>query len=253
MRNKIIAGNWKMYLGSPSEALKLAKGLLDKQGEFRGVDVVLCPPATVLTSVCDVTKNSDIAVGAQNIYPKENGAYTGEISAVFLKDMGVKYVILGHSERRQYFNESDSFVNEKVKFVLSTELIPIMCVGETEQERERNETRAVVTRMVSGGMANLTSEQAKKVVIAYEPVWAIGTGKTAKSEDAQEVHSLIRELLAQMFNKDVADNLRIQYGGSVKPENAAELLSMPDIDGALVGGASLKLDSFSAIVMAGKA
>ena len=248
MRKKIIAGNWKMNLGSPAGARELAWGLVEKLGGNEDVDIVLCPPATALAAVVDATAKSKLEVGAQNLYPAAAGAYTGELSPQFVYDVGARYVILGHSERRQYFKETDAFINEKVKFALAGGLIPILCCGETEAEREKGETEAVVERHVRGGLAEISSDDAVKMVLAYEPVWAIGTGKTATKEQAQAVHAFIRGLLAKLYDSSVADKIRIQYGGSVKADNAKELLTQPDIDGALVGGASLKAESFVGIV-----
>lgn len=248
MRKLIIAGNWKMNAGTAASATELAKGVAAKHGATDAVDVVLCPPFTTLRETGAAIAGTQIALGAQNLYPKADGAYTGEIAADFLKDSGCAYVILGHSERRTYFKESNEFINEKVKFALANGLIPILCVGETEQEREEGRTEAVVEDHLRGGLAGISAEQARGVVIAYEPVWAIGTGKTATPEDAQAVHAFARNLLKQLYNEDIAEAMRIQYGGSVKPENAGELLTQPDIDGALVGGASLKADSFNGII-----
>ncbi|MBE7559113.1 triose-phosphate isomerase [bacterium] len=249
MRRKIIAGNWKMNLGTPQAAKELAWGLVEKLGTYKDADVVLCPPFTALPAVVDEVAESRIAVGAQNLYPEVSGAYTGEISPQFIRDIGCKYVIVGHSERRQYFGETDEFINRKVKLALELGLIPIMCCGETEAEREEGRTEEIVLRHVTGGLSGIHGDLAVKVVLAYEPVWAIGTGRTATPDQAQEVHAFIRDLLAKMFDAETAARFRIQYGGSVKPDNARDLLTRPDIDGALVGGASLKVDSFAGIVM----
>ena len=248
MRKLIIAGNWKMNAGAVAEAVALAQGITTKHGRTAAVDIVFCPPFTTLKEVRDVIAGTRIALGGQNLYPKANGAYTGEISPLFLLDAGCQYVIIGHSERRTYFKESNEFVNEKVKCALAHGLIPIMCIGETEQERLDGKTEAVVEDHLRGGLAGITAEQVRGMVIAYEPVWAIGTGRTATPEDAQAVHKFARELLAQLVDEETAQAVRIQYGGSVKPDNSHDLLTQPDIDGALVGGASLKADSFIGII-----
>ncbi|MGI6457705.1 MAG: triose-phosphate isomerase [bacterium] len=248
MRKLIIAGNWKMYAGDASGSTALAKGLAEKHGTTTAVDIVLCPPFTALREVSTAVKGSTIGVGAQNMYPRDEGAYTGEISPDYILDCGCQYVIIGHSERRTYFKESNEFINEKVKFALSKGLIPIMCLGETEQEREQGKTEAVVEDHIRGGLAGISASDVKKVVLAYEPVWAIGTGKTATPDDAQAVHAFARNLLSKLYDNATAQAIRIQYGGSVKPDNANSLLTQPDIDGALVGGASLKVDSFAAII-----
>jgi triosephosphate isomerase len=251
MRKIFIAGNWKMFKGTPSEAAHLAKGVAHACSEIDTVEAAVCPPATALAAVVEATQGTALGVGGQNLYPKDEGAYTGEISPVFLKEIGCTHVILGHSERRTIFKESDAFINEKVKAALAHGLVPILCCGETEQEREEGSTEKVVETHIRGGLAGLSTEEIGKLVIAYEPVWAIGTGKTATPDDAQKVHRFIRALLAELSNTETAGSIRIQYGGSVKPDNAAELLGQEDIDGALVGGASLKVDSFEAIVRAG--
>jgi len=250
-RKPIIAGNWKMYKGGIKESRDLALGLVKEVGSLEQVEVVLCPPATALLTVGESIKGSTIALGAQNIYPEGQGAFTGEISAEFLKELGCTYCIIGHSERRTIFAEPDEFINKKVLFVLKTGLKPILCCGETEAQRKQGVTEEVVRRHITEGLKGVTAEQMADVVIAYEPVWAIGTGLTAKSEDAEAVHKFIRQLLADLYSSKVSDGVRIQYGGSVKPDNAAELMSQPNIDGALVGGASLKVDSFATIVKAG--
>lgn len=248
MRKLIIAGNWKMNAGAAHAATELARGIADKHGQTDKVDIVLCPPFTSLRPVYEVIQGTKIGLGGQNLYPKANGAYTGEIAAEFLLDSGCRYVILGHSERRTLFKESNEFINEKVKFAFESKLIPIMCIGETEQEREQGKTEAVVEDHLRGGLAGLTAAQVQSMVIAYEPVWAIGTGKTATPDDAQSVHRFCRQVIAGLFDDATAQTVRIQYGGSVKAENANELLTQPDIDGALVGGASLKADSFIGII-----
>lgn len=249
MRKTIIAGNWKMYK-TIAEAIELANGVKRElfKTDFGAVQVVLCPVFTALSEVSEVLNESSIGLGAQDAYWLDEGAFTGEVSVKMLKDAGCSFVIIGHSERRQFFAETNETVNKKVKAVLACGLTPIMCVGETLAEREKNLTFKVLQDHVTGGLKDITADQASGIVIAYEPVWAIGTGKTATPAQAQEAHAYIRELLEKMYNKEVAGQMRIQYGGSVKPENTAELLAQPDIDGALVGGASLKVDSFTAII-----
>ncbi|MFA5394011.1 MAG: triose-phosphate isomerase [Candidatus Ratteibacteria bacterium] len=249
MRKPIIAGNWKMYK-NPAQAKTLAQEIkagLD-QAVLSGREVVLCPPFVDLTVVEEAVMGSGIVLGAQNFYPKEEGAFTGEISAPMLKELGVTYVIIGHSERRQYFREDDDFVNQKVLAALKSGLKPILCVGETWSEREANLTEKRIEAQLAGGLKDISSEGLSSLVVAYEPLWAIGTGKTATPRQAQDVHWFIRGWITAEFGKESADNLRIQYGGSVKAENAASLLTQPDIDGALVGGASLSAGSFLAIV-----
>ncbi|MEW6535969.1 MAG: triose-phosphate isomerase [Candidatus Auribacterota bacterium] len=247
MRKPIIAGNWKMNLNA-QESVALVTGLKRELAGVTDVEIAVCPPATLLTAVGSAIAGSNIALGAQNMYTQDSGAFTGEISPLMLLDAGCTYVILGHSERRQYFNETDAFINEKAKKALSHGLIPIICVGETLEQREAGITADVVSTQVKGCVAGLSADEMKKCVIAYEPVWAIGTGKTATTEQAQEVHAMIRSLLKKIFSDNVAQAVRIQYGGSVKPDNVSELMAQEDIDGALVGGASLKVDSFAKIV-----
>jgi triosephosphate isomerase (TIM) len=246
MRLKIIAGNWKMNKTNP-EALELTRGLISSIGQRDNPRVVICPPFTALMELAKLIKGSSIFLGAQNMYLKESGAYTGEISPGMLLTIGVSYVILGHSERREYFSESDSIVNAKVKLALKTGLIPIVCVGEKLADRESGKTEEVIGAQIDGSLSELTAEEIKKVVIAYEPVWAIGTGKTATPEMAQEVHCFIRDRVRSNYG-NLAEQITIQYGGSVNAENAKELLAQPDIDGALVGGASLKVDDFAKII-----
>jgi triosephosphate isomerase len=246
MRLKIIAGNWKMNKTNP-EALELTRGLIATIGQRDNPRIVICPPFTALPELAKLIKGSSIFLGAQNMYLKESGAYTGEISPGMLLTIGVSYVILGHSERREYFSESDSIVNTKVKLALKTGLIPIVCVGEKLADRESGKTEEVVGAQIDGSLSELTAEEIKKVVIAYEPVWAIGTGKTATPEMAQEVHCFIRDRVRSIYG-NLAEQITIQYGGSVNAENAKELLAQPDIDGALVGGASLKVDDFAKII-----
>lgn len=249
MRIKIIAGNWKMNK-TAAEAKLLVAGLRELLGDGPWpVEVVVCPPFTALPAVAEAIAGSAIGLGAQNLHPAASGAFTGEISAAMLRELGVRYVIAGHSERRTLFHETDADVNEKAKAALAAGLRPIVCVGETLQERESGRTEAVVTAQVKGSLADI-GEGLARCVVAYEPVWAIGTGLTATPAQAQEVHALIRRLLAGLANGQTANAVRILYGGSMKPGNAAELLAQPDIDGGLIGGASLKADSFAAIVEA---
>lgn len=250
MRAKIIAGNWKMYKTLPETAeliRGLARGIPSREP---ALTVVVCPPFTSLSLAGELVKGTALRLGAQNMSEHDEGAYTGEISGKMLRAAGCEYVILGHSERRQYFGESDELINRKAKKALAGGLRPILCVGETLEQREQGITSRVVGAQVRGVLAGLTAADMASVVLAYEPVWAIGTGRTATPEQAQEVHQGIRAQVEGLFSPQVAGALPIQYGGSVKPENAVELLSRPDIDGALVGGACLKVDSFSAIIRA---
>jgi triosephosphate isomerase (TIM) len=246
-RRPIIAGNWKMNKTSV-EARELASKLIPLVSGAKDREIVLGPPFTSLQTVAEAIKNTNISLSAQNLYWEDKGAFTGEISAEMLLDLGCKYVIIGHSERRQYFGETDETVNKKVKQALKKGLGPILCVGETLSEREAGRLTEVISRQVTGGLKDITAEDMKKVVIAYEPVWAIGTGKTATPEQANEVHALIREKVKSLYTAEIAGGLRIQYGGSVTPENVSSLMAKPDIDGALVGGASLKPESFAALV-----
>lgn len=245
-RKKIIAGNWKMHK-TIAEAQDLAMGIIRELADCREVDVVLCPPFTALRAVSDVITNTVIKLGAQNMHWENSGAFTGEISAAMLRDVFCHYVILGHSERRTLFHETDEMINRKVRTALSANLIPIVCVGETLEQREAGEARNVVRRQVETCLADL-GQSLKSVIIAYEPVWAIGTGRTATPEQAQEMHAFIRSALREMANAEIASAIRIQYGGSLKPGNAAELFAQPDIDGGLIGGASLEVRSFVEIV-----
>ncbi len=249
MRRKIVAGNWKMNK-TASEAAALIQGIKTEVEGIAKVDIVVCPPFTGLKDAAEACAGSNVALGAQNIHWEASGAFTGEVSAAMLKELGVKYVIVGHSERRQYFGETDETVNKRAKAALAAGLIPIVCVGETLAERDGGRMEEVVVRQTKEGLAGLGADLAK-VVIAYEPVWAIGTGRTASPAQAQDVHALIRRTLAELSSGDVANSIRIQYGGSMKPENAKELMREPDIDGGLIGGAALKADSFAAIVKAG--
>jgi len=247
MRKLFVAGNWKLN-NRLSEAVDLVNGLKREIGDVEEVDIAVCPTAVSLVEVVDTAVDSNIKVGAQNLYWEDSGAFTGEISAPLIKDAGAEYVIVGHSERRQFFGDTNAAVNKKIKAALSHGLLPIACIGESLQEREAGKTMDVIKEQCDGTFAGLTPQDMVKITIAYEPIWAIGTGKTATSAQAQEVHAFIRDWVHQAFDEETAEAVRIQYGGSVKPDNTAELLSQKDIDGALVGGASLKVDSFSAIV-----
>ncbi len=246
-RKPILAGNWKMNK-SRQESADLAKALVASVGDVTEAEVVICPVYTSLDAAIDAVKGSNIKVGAQNCHFEETGAYTGEISVAMLKEVGVEYIIIGHSERRQYFNETDKDINAKAKSIYKHGLIPIICVGETLEEREGNKTADVVSTQIKGCLADLPADKVAASVIAYEPVWAIGTGKTASKEQAQEVHAIIRKLVAELYDDATAEAVRIQYGGSVKPNNIGELMEQPDIDGALVGGAALDAESFTGIV-----
>lgn len=247
MRKPIIAGNWKLN-NTSKEAVELVTLLKRELSDIKDVDIVVCPVFTVLAEVSDTLYETNIEVGAQNLYWEDSGAFTGEISAPMIKDAGAAYVIIGHSERRQYFGETNETVNKKIKAALKHGLIPIVCVGEVLAEREANKTFDVIKNQCDGSFAEISKDDFEKLVIAYEPVWAIGTGKTATPDQAQEVHQFIRQWIQKKYGDKTASGLRIQYGGSVKAENIAELMAKPDIDGALVGGASLKADSFSKIV-----
>jgi triosephosphate isomerase len=246
MRKPIIAGNWKMYK-TLAEARDLVRELKQLLADVDSVEIVVGPPFTVLGAVVAELRGSNISVAAQNMYWEESGAFTGEISPPMIKDIGCTFVIIGHSERRQFFYETDATVNKKVKAALKVGLTPIVCVGETLEEREFGTTTKIVEQQIREGLEGLSSQEMEKIVIAYEPVWAIGTGKTATPEQAEEVHQLIRSLIAQNAGA-AAHAIRILYGGSVKPDNIDDLMAQPDIDGALVGGASLKADSFVRIV-----
>lgn len=247
MRKPIVAGNWKMNK-TCAEARALVDALKGELGNLQGVDVVLCPPATALQAVVGATTGTSMDVGAQNMHWEKSGAFTGELSAQMVVEVGCHYVILGHSERRQYFHETDEMVNKKTKAALAAGLHPIVCVGETLQQREAGETQKVVETQVRGSLAGIDAQGLLNTVVAYEPVWAIGTGKTASPAQAQEVHALIRGVLKEISDDHVAQSMRIQYGGSVKGSNARELFHQPDIDGGLVGGASLEAKSFVEIV-----
>jgi triosephosphate isomerase len=246
-RRPIIAGNWKMYK-TTIEAGDLAARLVALVAGVLDRDIVLAPPFTALSTVAAVMKGTNMALSAQNMFWEDKGAFTGEISAEMLLDLGCKYVIIGHSERRQFFGETDETVNKKVRQALNKGLLPIICVGELLKEREAGSANEVIDRQVTGALKDVNAAEMHKIVIAYEPVWAIGTGKTATPEQANEIHSFIRKKVEVAYGGTVADSLRIQYGGSVTPENVSTLMAMPDIDGALVGGASLKPESFAALV-----
>lgn len=246
-RKLIIAGNWKMNK-TVAEAVDLVSDLKRELAAVKEVDVVVCPPYTALSDVSKIVLDGNIRLGAQNMSEHGPGAYTGEIAPVMLKEFSVRYVILGHSERRQYQKESDELISVKARAAHAATLKPIVCVGETLEQREAGQTEAVIEGQVRGSLAGLTAEQMEETVLAYEPVWAIGTGRTATSQQAQEVHAFIRGLLVSMFGEAVAKRVRIQYGGSVKAANARELMSQPDVDGALVGGASLEARSFTEII-----
>ena len=248
-RRKLIAGNWKMNK-TAAEGAALAQEIVEAVGRETQVDVVVCPPFTALSAVGHVLEGQAVKLGAQNMHPQKNGAYTGEVSAEMLRGLYVTHVILGHSERRQYFAETDAFINQKVLAALAAELRPILCVGETLAEREAGRTLDVVRAQLEGALAGVKAEQLTSVVVAYEPVWAIGTGKVATTAQAQEVHAFIRERLAALFGAPLAQKVRILYGGSMKPANAPELLAQRDIDGGLIGGAALEARSFVDLVKA---
>jgi triosephosphate isomerase (TIM) len=246
-RRPIIAGNWKMNK-TTIEAGDLATRLAAFVAGVTDRDIVLAPPFTALSTVAAVIKGTNMELAAQNMFWEDKGAFTGEISAEMLLDLSCKYVIIGHSERRQFFSETDEAVNKKVRHALKKGLLPIICVGELLKEREAGRANDVIDRQITGALKDVNAAEMQKIVIAYEPVWAIGTGKTATPEQANEIHSFIRKKVAVTFGEVVAESLRIQYGGSVTPENVSTLMAMPDIDGALVGGASLKPESFAALV-----
>jgi triosephosphate isomerase len=247
MRKPIIAGNWKMNK-TPAETAALIKALIPLVADVDSVDIVVCPPFVDLAAAKEALAGSNIALGAQNMHFEENGAYTGEVSPGMLTAIGVEYVILGHSERRQYFGETDEGVNKKVKAALKAGLKPIVCVGETLDERESGITAEVVCRQTKLALLGLAAEEAAGIIIAYEPIWAIGTGKTATAEDANETIGAIRDAVKQVYGGKTAGAVRIQYGGSMKPSNATELMKKPEIDGGLIGGAALKAEDFAGIV-----
>ena len=248
MRKNVVAGNWKMN-NNLSESVNLISEIKNAvTGKELNAEIIICPPFTSLETASTLVKDTNIKLGAQNMHFEESGAYTGEISAQMLKSVGCEYVILGHSERRAIFGESDEIINKKIKKALSAGLKPIFCIGETLEQRENGTTKNIIEKQVRNGLTEISAEDLNSIIVAYEPVWAIGTGKTATPEQAQEVHEFIRNLVKEMYSADSAENLTIQYGGSVKPDNAQELLSQKDIDGALVGGACLKADSFFEII-----
>ncbi|RXK55992.1 triose-phosphate isomerase [Oleiharenicola lentus] len=252
IRRKLIAGNWKMNK-TAADGVALIKDITAEIGRLGSVDIVVCPPFTALESAAKALEGQSVKLGAQNMHPEKSGAYTGEVSAEMLRSLFVSHVILGHSERRTYFAETDAFINKKVVASLANQLKPILCVGETLAEREAGQTLAVVQKQTEGGLAGVTAEQITNVVIAYEPVWAIGTGKVATTAQAQEVHAFIRDLLTKLYGAPLAQKIRILYGGSMKPSNAPELLAEKDIDGGLIGGASLEARSFIDLVKAADA
>ncbi len=252
LRKKFIAGNWKMNK-TPADAEALVGEIIIEIGRQTEVDVLVCPPFTALESVGRKLEGSNIKIGAQNMHFETNGAFTGEVSAPMLRDLFVTHVILGHSERRALFGENDGFINQKVLTAIKNQLRPILCVGETLAEREAGDTLKVVQTQLEAGLEGVGKEHAPSVIIAYEPVWAIGTGKVATSDQAQEVHAYIRRLLTKLFGETIAQKVRILYGGSMKPSNAPELLAQKDIDGGLIGGASLESRSFVDLVKAAAA
>lgn len=247
LRRPLIAGNWKMFKTGP-EAVETTDRLVKLLSTTIDVDVMIAPPFTALALVSDMLKKTPISLGAQNLFWEAEGAYTGEISASMLVSAGCRYVIVGHSERRQYFGETDETVNKKIKAAVKNDLIPVMCIGESETERESKETFSVLDRQVQKGLKGFSADEMETLVIAYEPIWAIGTGKTATADQAQEIHLFLRAMLGKKFGNKLAKSLRILYGGSVKPDNITNLMTMPDIDGALIGGASLEPETFSKIV-----
>lgn len=246
-RRPFIAGNWKMYK-TCAEAVETAKKLAGLVSGVKDVDVMIAPPFTALSQVNEAIKGSSVMLGAQNIFWEKEGAYTGEISPQMIASAGCRYVIIGHSERRQYFGETDLTVNKKIRAALKNSLAPVFCIGETEKERDANDTFNILDKQIKMGLEGFSPDDLAPVIIAYEPVWAIGTGKTATSGQAQEVHKFIRDLAGKLFGAKIAGAVRILYGGSVKPENIKELMSMPDVDGALVGGASLNAEKFAEII-----
>jgi triosephosphate isomerase len=247
MRIPLMAGNWKMHK-TVGEAEELVKALLADLGDTPNREVLVCPPYTALTSVRPLLDGTPIGLGAQDVFYEQQGAYTGAISPLMLKDIGCTYVIVGHSERREHFGDTDATVNRKLRTVLANGMRVIMCVGESKPQRDAGQAESIVINQVKAGLADVTPEQMADVVVAYEPIWAIGTGDTATAADAQAMHAAIRRTLTDLYNENTAQGVRIQYGGSVKPDNVDELMAQPDIDGALVGGASLKANDFLRIV-----
>ena len=252
MRTPFVAGNWKMHK-TLDVAVALAKGVFEAAAKAPGVDVAVCPPSVYLLPVGEALAGGRVALGAQNMYFKPDGAFTGEVSAAMLADVGCEYVILGHSERRHVFGESDELIAKKVLAALDSPLAIILCIGEKLDERKAKETEAVLRRQTLSALESVSAEQMARITLAYEPVWAIGTGVTASPDEAQQAHAFVRGLIVERYDAGIAEALRIQYGGSVKPNNAAELLAQPDVDGALVGGAALKVEDFAAIIEAGQA
>lgn len=252
MRKVIVAGNWKMNK-TTKEAAQFFNELKPLVADVKNAGIIIGAPFTALETATRETAGSNIKIAAENMNAKESGAYTGEVSPLMLKDLGVEYVILGHSERREYYHETDEIINEKVKSALAHDLKPILCIGEKLEEREAGTTNDVVKTQITGGLKDVTAAEMANVVLAYEPVWAIGTGKTATPEQAQEVHAFIRGLLTDLYGKEVAENVTVQYGGSMNDANAADLIAQTDIDGGLVGGASLIPEKFAVIIKAGDA
>jgi len=246
-RRPLIAGNWKMFK-TPQEAGETAAELVELVAGVKDRDIMIAPPFTALSKVSEIINDKNVSLGAQNLFWENEGAFTGEVSAVMLTAIGCQYVIIGHSERRQYFGETDETVNKKIRSAIQNQLVPILCIGESEAQRDANETFSVLDKQTQKGLEGFSPEDLKSLVIAYEPIWAIGTGKTATSDQAQEVHHFLRGSLEKLFGSKLSDSIRILYGGSVKPDNIKELMGMADVDGALVGGASLKAESFSQIV-----
>lgn len=251
MRKNVIAGNWKMNK-TLAEAKQFADDTVNKVPNNSDVDAIICAPFPFLASLSEKAKGTNLKIGAQNMHFAENGAFTGEVSPVMLQDLGVSYVVLGHSERREHFEETDELINKKTHAAFQHGITPIVCCGETLEQREANETMDHIEKQIKEGLKGLSDEQTADTIIAYEPIWAIGTGKTATSKEANEVCAHIRQVIKNITSQDIADKVIIQYGGSVKPANIAELLSESDIDGALVGGASLEANSFLQLVEAGK-
>lgn len=249
MRKFVIAGNWKMYKTN-AEAKQLTKAIKGKTTSIEKTQIIICPPATALETVSSIVKDCEIAVGAQNMYWESQGAFTGEISSEMIKSTGATYVIIGHSERRQYFYDTDETVNKKTLYALQTNLNPIICIGESLEQREEGITKDILNDQLEGALKGISAEQMIRLIIAYEPIWAIGTGKTATPEQAQDVHAFIRTKLQSLFDAATSNSVILQYGGSVKPTNAYDLLKQNDIDGALVGGACLEAESFSEIIKA---
>ena len=247
MRRPIIAGNWKMHK-TVQESINAAIGLKRKFYTFAEADIVICPPFTSLSKVSDQIMDSSIMLGAQDLYWEEEGAFTGDISPNMLKDAGCRYVIVGHSERRNIFGETDDDVNKKLKVALRHGMVPIMCIGERLEERDNGMTLEVMEKQLTRGLRDVAKDEVVRIIIAYEPIWAIGTGRTATPQQAQEAHRFIREFIERSYDREAFSKIRIQYGGSVKPENIAQLMAQEDIDGALVGGASLDVNSFAEIV-----